>query len=125
MEFRSTGNDLCASISRLTLGVKEFDGDVVKVHVRFVADDVGEVAGGVAELAVGHHDAGLGFALDGVDDVGGTEGNVEIRNIVLVKKRGVMRGDAHAEDADVIIFQDEMVVGFLGDGNGRGGLSGE
>jgi hypothetical protein len=63
--------------------------------------------------------------LDGVDNVGGTEGDVHIWHVVLVEKRGVMRGDAYAENADVIIFQDEMVVGFLGDGDGGGGLSGE
>jgi hypothetical protein len=30
-----------------------------------------------------------------------------------MKKRGVMRGDAYAEDAHVIIFEDEMVMRFL------------
>jgi len=39
-----------------------------------------------------------------------------------MKKRGVVRGDAYAEDTDVIIFKDEVVVGFLGDGNGGGSL---
>jgi len=65
---------------------------------------------------------GLGFALDGVDDVSGTEGNIEVGNVVLVKKRGIVSGDAHAENADVIIFKDEMMVRFLWDGNGDGGL---
>ena len=90
-----------------------------------VAGDVGEVAGGVADLAVGHDDAGFGFALDGVDDVGGAEGDVDIWHVVPMKKRGVVRGDAYAEDADVIIFQDEVMVGFLGDGNGSGSLGAE
>jgi len=86
---------------------------------------VSEVAGGVAELAVGHHDAGFGSALDGVDYVGGTERNIQVGNIVLMEKRGVVRGDAHAEDADIVVFQDEVVVGFLGDGDGDGCLSGQ
>jgi len=81
---------------------------------------VGEVAGGVAELAVGHDEMGFGFALDGVDNIGGAERDVEVGDVVLVEKSGFMRGDAHAEDADVVIFKDEMVVGFLGDGNGGG-----
>jgi len=42
---------------------------------------------------------------------------------VLVKKCGVVRGDAYAEDADVIIFQDEMVMRLLRDGDGNGRLS--
>jgi len=39
-----------------------------------------------------------------------------------MEKGGVVGGDAYAENADVIIFKDEMVVRFLGDGNGGGGL---
>jgi len=80
------------------------------------------VAGGVAELAVGHHQVDFGFALDGIDDVGGTESHVEIGHIVLMEKGGAVGGDAYAENADVIIFKDEMVVRFLWDGNGGGGL---
>jgi hypothetical protein len=33
--------------------------------------------------------------------------------------------DADAEDADVVIFEDEVVVRFLRDGDGGGGLGGE
>jgi hypothetical protein len=44
---------------------------------------------------------------------------------VLVKKRRVMRGDADAEDADVRVFQHEMMVGFVRDGNGDRSLSAE
>jgi len=62
------------------------------------------------------------LALDGVDDVGGAERDVEIGHVVLMEKGGVVGGDAYAENADVIIFKDEMVVRFLGDGNGGGGL---
>jgi len=73
-------------------------------------------------LAVGHDEVDFGFALDGVDDVGGAERDVEIGHIVLMEKSGVVGGDAHAENADVLIFQDEMMMGFFGDGNGGGGL---
>jgi len=73
-------------------------------------------------LAVGHHEPDFGFALDGVDDVGGAERDVEIGHIVLMEKSGFVGGDAHAENADVGVFKDKMVVGFLGDGNGGGGL---
>jgi len=73
-------------------------------------------------LAVGHDQVDFGSVLDGVDDVGGTECHVEIRHIVLMEKSGLVGGDAHAKYADVIIFQDEMVVGFLGDRDGGGDL---
>jgi len=69
-------------------------------------------------MAVGHHQAHFAFALDGVDDVGGAERNVEIWYVVLMEKRGAVGGDAHAENADVFIFKDEMVVGFFGDRDG-------
>jgi hypothetical protein len=64
----------------------------------------------------------FGFILDSVDDVGGAEGDVEVGDIVLVEECGFMGGDADAEDADVFVFQDEMVVGFLGDGDAGGSL---
>jgi hypothetical protein len=108
---------------RLALGMKEFDGDVVEGEVGIVAGDVGEVAGGVAELAVGHDEMGFGFAFDGVDDVGGAERDVEVGDIVLMEKGGFVGGDGYAEDADVFVFEDEVVVGLLGDGDGGGGLS--
>jgi len=60
----------------------------------------------------------FGFALDGVDDVGGAERDVKIGYIVLMEKSGVVGGDAYAEDADVGIFEDEMMMRLLGDGNG-------
>jgi hypothetical protein len=82
-------------------------------------------AGRVADLAVGHDDTGFGPTLDGVDNVGGAERNVNVGNIVLVKKRGIVRGEANAEDADVIVFKNEMVVGLLRDGDGDGSLRAE
>jgi hypothetical protein len=109
----------------LTLGLQEFDGDVVEGGVGFVAGDVGEMAGGVAELAVGHDEMGFGFALDGVDDLGGAERDVEVGDVVLVEKSRFAGGDADPEDTDVIVFQDEMVVRFLGNGDGGGGLGEE
>jgi hypothetical protein len=69
-------------------------------------------------LAVGHYQVDFGFALDGIDDVGGTERNVKIGYIVLMEKGGAVGGDAHAENADVFIFEDEVVMGLFGDGNG-------
>jgi hypothetical protein len=98
--------------------MEQFDGDVVEGGVGFVAGDVGKVAGGVAELAVGHDEMGFGFTLDGVDDVGGAERNVNVREVVLMEKGGFVRRDAHTENPDVRIFQDEMMMRLLGDGNG-------
>jgi hypothetical protein len=68
-------------------------------------------------LAVGHDEIGFGFALDGVDYIGGPERDVEVGDVVLMEESGFVRRDADAEDADVIVFEDEVVVGFFGDGN--------
>jgi hypothetical protein len=68
---------------------------------------------------------GFGFAGDGVDDVSGTQRHVDVGQVVLVKERGLVRGDIHAEYADVGVFQDELVMRLLRDGNGDRGLSAE
>jgi len=47
----------------------------------------------------------FGFALDGVDDVSNAERNVNIGYIVLMEKRGFVRGDTYAENSNVIIFK--------------------
>jgi hypothetical protein len=102
----------------LALSVEKFEGDIVEGGIGFVAGDVSEMAGGVAELAVGHHQVDFRFVLDGVYDVGGTEGHVEIGHIVLMEKSGFVGGDVYPENADVGIFKDEMVVRLLRDRNG-------
>src|SRR5882724_11029725 len=100
--------------------MKKLNGDVVEGGARFVAGDVGEAAAGIVHLTVRQHETEFRFVLDGVDDVGGTEGYVYVGHIVLMEKSGSVSGDAHAENADIGIFKDEMVVGFLGDGDGDG-----
>jgi hypothetical protein len=65
---------------------------------------------------------GFGFALNCVNHLGGAECHVDVGHIVLMKKGGFVGGHAHAKYADVIIFQDEMVMGFLGDRDGSGDL---
>jgi hypothetical protein len=95
------------------LWLQKFDGDVVESGAGVGTGDVGEVAGGVAKLAVGHHDAGFGPVLDSVHNVGRAKRNVKIRNIVLMEKRRVVGGEAYAEYADVLIFKDQMMMRFL------------
>ena len=111
-----------AQIAGLTLGMEKFDSDVVEWHAGFVAGDVCEAAAGVAHLAVCQHETDFGFVLDGVDDVGGTEGHIDVGHIVLMEKSGLVSGDVYAENADVGIFKDEVMVRLLGDGDGGGGL---
>ena len=55
----------------------------------------------------------------------GTDIAIEAGNIVLVKKRGLVWGDVHAEYADVGVFKDELVMRLLRDGDGDRGLSAE
>jgi hypothetical protein len=39
-----------------------------------------------------------------------------------MEEGGFVSGDADAKDTDVVVFEDEVVVGFLGNGDGGGGL---
>src|SRR5260370_12621406 len=66
---------------------------------------------------------GFGFAGDGVDDVSRAERHVDVGQVVLVKKSGLVWGDVHAEYADVGVFKDELVMRLLRDTNGYRGLS--
>jgi hypothetical protein len=63
--------------------------------------------------------------LNGVDDIGGAKRDVNVGHIVLVKKSGIMRGDAHAEDADVGVFKHKMMMWLFRDGNGHRSLGAE
>lgn len=114
-----------AEIVWLALRVKKFDSDVIERAAGVGARYVREAAAGVTNLAVGHDETGLGLAGDSVDDVRGTKAHVNVRQVVLMEKRGVVRGDADAEDADVVISKDQMVMRFLPDRNGDGSLGGE
>ena len=119
---RIPGHNFVAPISWLALRMEEFDGDVVEGDAGIGAGDVREVARRVADLAIGHDDVEFRFVDDGVDEVGFAKRYVDIRKIVLVKERGAACGDANAENVDVGILEDEVVVRFLGDRHGRGCL---
>src|SRR5260370_37217826 len=80
-----TLNNFSTKVVHLALWMEQFDGYVVEGAAGVGAGDVGEVAGGVAELAVGQYQVDFGSALDGVDDVGGAERNVKIGNGVRAK----------------------------------------
>jgi hypothetical protein len=67
----------------------------------------------------------FGFAGDGVDDVSRAQRHVDVGQVVLVKKSGLVWGDVHAEYADVGVFKDELVMRLLRDRNGDRGLSAE
>jgi hypothetical protein len=105
--------------------MQQLDRDVIEGAAGVGASDVGEVAARVADLAIGHYDTGFGFSLDGVDDVGGAKRNINVRHIMLVEKRGVVRGDAYSEDADVGVFQDKMMMRLVRDGDSDRSLRAE
>jgi hypothetical protein len=86
---------------------------------------VGEAAAGVADLPVRHYEMSFRLAGDGVDDIAGAERHVDVGHVVLVEKCCVVRGNAYAKNADIGIFQDEMMVGFFRCGNDDRRLSTE
>jgi hypothetical protein len=86
---------------------------------------VGEAAPGIADLAIRHYEMSFWLACDRVDDIAGAERYVDVGHVVLVEKCGVVRRNAHAKNADIGIFQDEMMVRFYCCGNGDRRLSAE
>jgi hypothetical protein len=103
---------------RFALRLQKFDGDVVEGNAGVGAGDVGEASAGVADLAVGHDETGFGLAGYRVDDVGGAEADVNVRQLVLMEKCGVMRGDANAKHSNIRILKHQMMVRLVGDRDG-------
>lgn len=91
---------------------QKLDGDIAESFVRFIASDMSEGTAGEVYFAVGELEVDLGLAEDGVDDISGTQYDVKIVNIVLVQERGGVRGDRNVEDANVLVFEGEMMAGL-------------
>jgi len=79
---------------------------------------VGEAAFGVADLAIDQLWMDFGFALHGVDDVGGAQAYVGVIEVVAVQQAALVGGNGYAKDVDVGILEDFVVIGFLRDRNG-------
>ena len=106
--------------------LEEFDGDVAEGLIADVARDVGEGGRGEASLAVLEFDGDGRLVLDGVDDVGGAEGDGEVVVAVPVHESVGVRWDFDIEDADGFVLEGEVMQGLGGDFNfGSDGLGGE
>jgi len=87
----------------------------------------GEAARGSSRLGpVGHYEMSFRLACDGIDDVAGDRGPRRCR-ARRAGGRSVAScgGNTYAKNADIGIFQDEMMVGFFRCGNGDRRLSTE
>jgi hypothetical protein len=104
--------------------LEDFDGEVAEGLV-VIVDDVSEVAGSEADLAVLQLDGEGIFAGYGVGDFAGAEHDVDIVVSVTVEQRVGVRGDVDREDADLGVGEDEFVVGLGGDVDFLAGLRGE
>jgi hypothetical protein len=95
--------------------LQEFDGEVAEGLVGLVVGDVG--VGGVEEvgLSVAEGDRGGGPALHGVDDLGVSEGDIDVVVTVPVQESVGVRGDVDVEDADLVIGEDLVMVGLGSD----------
>lgn len=102
----------------------EFDGDVAE-GLRSIVDDVGEVAGSESGLSVLEFAGDRIFAFDGVDDLARAKHDVHVVVVVPVHERVGVRGDVHVEDADLGVFEDELVVRLGGEFDFFHGLRGE
>jgi hypothetical protein len=104
--------------------LQKFDGDVAEGMVARIAGDVGERCGKEASVTVGEFDGDGIFAFDGVDDFGGSEGDVNVVVAVPVHESFRVRRDFDAEDADLIVGENLVVMRLGGDLDFGGGLGG-
>jgi hypothetical protein len=101
---------LNAEVSKLTLGMKQLDGDDAEDGVRIVARNVSKTAAGKTDVAIGEVEMHLGLARNGAGDTGGADGDKEIIVVVLMEKRGVMRRDFDAVYLHILIRKEEVVT---------------
>lgn len=102
-------NDFLAKIARFALRLEQLDGDIVEGS-RVGQYRMGEASAGIADLAVGQRGVSFGFARDGIDEIGRAKRDGDIGQLMRMKKRGVARGKAEAEHADVGIFEQQMMM---------------
>jgi hypothetical protein len=95
--------------------VEDFYGDVAERVGADVADGVGEGGGGEADVAFGEFGGDGWLVEDGIGDFGGSEGDGDVVVAVPVHLGFGVGIDLNVEDADVLIFEDEMVVRLVGD----------
>ena len=100
----------------------ELDGDVAEGRVGPVARYVGEVARGEAGLAIFESGVNGRLAFDFVGDLRITESDEKVVVTMAVHEGGFVRAHFDLKDADVLVFEGEMVVGFVGDLHFGGGL---
>jgi hypothetical protein len=93
----------------------KFDGDVAKGLGGEIAEDVSEGSGNKADISVGQREGNGIFAFDGVHDFRGTNRDEEVVVPVPVHESFGVRRNVDVEDADLIVGENEVVVGFGGD----------
>jgi len=57
-----------------------------------------------SNFAVGHYEMSFGLACDGIDDIAGTKGHVDVGHVVLVEKWLHRARNTYAKNADIGIF---------------------
>jgi len=103
-----------AYIASLCLRTEKFDGDVAEGSVGKVAGDVGEAAARKMRFAILELKMDFGLVADGVDDIGGTKGNVNVVVVVLMKQRVFVWRDFDVIHADIFVFDFQVMVRFAG-----------
>ncbi len=133
--FGAVGENFEAAIfvpMSVGVGLQEFDGDVAEGFGADVFHEMDEIGWGEAHVAVGKFHGGRRLVFYGVGNLSVTEGDGDV--VVTVNMHlGLNVGvDLDIEDAKILVFEGEMVMGFVGDLNfvvvvvwGWGGLCGE
>jgi hypothetical protein len=107
-------HDTSAKVFRFALGVEEFDSDAAERHAHG-GGDVSEAAFGEVDLAIHELDMKVRFALNGVNDVGGTESDIHVVEVVAVEQAALIGFDGEPEDPDVGVLEDFVMARFFRD----------
>ncbi|HXN24312.1 MAG TPA: hypothetical protein VOA41_16355 [Candidatus Dormibacteraeota bacterium] len=114
LRLRTGTRILCKNVTTQitggTLRVQELDCDLAQGCIGFVASDMGEGAARKMYLGIGKLQADFGLAENGVSDVGRADEDVKIVEVVPVEKGRFMRGDGDVENADVGVFEDQIMT---------------
>ena len=105
--------------------LQDLDGHVAEGLGGEIAGDVSIAAGEESGLSVLQLDGDGILALDGVDDLGVAKRDVDVVVAMAVQESVGVRGKFDVEDADLIVGEDEVVVGLGGDFDFWSGLRGE
>ncbi len=103
-----------ANVFHFSLRFEQIDGDVAEGGVAQIVRHMREAAAGEVGLAVPQNKMRFRFVEDGVDDVGRAERDEKVIVVVLMELGHVVRRYFDVVNADVFVFDFQMMMRLAG-----------